>query len=191
MNTPVNNESKIIDKIISDAKVKADEILTQAKSEADEKIKVAQQKAKVQLDAAMESAKVEADKAVAKELSGAQMLAKKKILEVKQRLIEQAIQQAKDKLLSFSGSEKEAVILSMLQAAVTNKNIEVILSPKDNLSLKPTLEAQGYKVSDAVRDILGGFILKDGDIEYNYSFEAIIAIQREELEQISANLLFN
>jgi V/A-type H+-transporting ATPase subunit E len=191
MNTPVNNESKIIDKIISDANLKADELLAQAKAVVDEKTKEATEKAKKESDIAIEAAKVEATKAAAKEVSSAQMLAKKKILVTKQELIEQAIQKAKEKLLAYSDTEKEAVILSMLKTAVSNKEVEVILSPKDHLKLKSMLTASGYKVSDNVRDILGGFILKDGDIEYNYSFEAIIAIQREELEQISANILFS
>jgi len=191
MSTPVNNESKIIDKIIADANVKAEEVITQAKAVVDQKVKEAEQKAKKETDIAIVAAKVEATKAAAKELSSAQMLAKKKILGIKQELIEQTIKKAKDKLLSYSDVEKEKIILSMLKKAVTNKNVEIILSPKDNLKLTASLLTAGYKVSETVRDILGGFILKDGDIEYNYSFEAIIAVQREELEQISAKILFS
>ena len=50
---------------------------------------------------------------------------------------------------------------------------------------------KGIKVSDETRDITGGFIVKKGDIEYNYSFEAIIAVEHEYIEQIAAEILFN
>lgn len=187
----MNNEKKIIDKIISDANTKAEEILTQARSVADEKIHEAEQKAQKEIDIAIEAAKIEAVKAKAKEMSSAEMTAKKKILTTKQQLIEQTIKLAKKKLLSYSSKENETIILSMLKQAGTDNTVEVIVSPKDKASLKPAIEKAGYKLASEIRDISGGFILKKGEIEYNYSFESIIAVQREELEQIAAQILFS
>lgn len=187
----MNNEKKIIDKIISDANTKAEEILTQARSVADEKINEAEQKAQKEIDIAIEAAKIEAVKARAKEISSAEMVAKKKILTTKQQLIEQAIKSAKEKLLSYASKENETIILSMLKQAGADNTMEVIVSPKDNASLTSAIEKAGYKLASEIRDISGGFILKKGEIEYNYSFESIIAVQREELEQISAKILFS
>ena len=191
MNTPVNNESKIIDKILSDSNAKKEEILAQAKAEVNAQIEEAKLKAQKETQAAMESAKIEAEKAKAKELSSADMQAKKKILAKKQELIEQTIQKVKEKLLSLSEAENEKVILSMLEKVGVNSEVEVILPSKAQSALKEAVKKAGYKISDEARDILGGFIIKDGDIEYNYSFESIIIVQREELEQTAAKILFN
>ena len=37
---------------------------------------------------------------------------------------------------------------------------------------------------------LGGFIVKNGDIEYNYSFESIITVEKEAIRQAAAEILF-
>lgn len=187
----MNNESKIIDKIISDANNKASEILTQAHLKADENIKAYEQKAQKENEIAMEIAESEAIKAKAKEISSAEMNAKKKILTTKQQLIEQVIDNAKQKLLSYDSQENEKIILSMLKKININSNMEVIVSQKDGINLKNTIEKAGYKISSEIRDISGGFILKNGDIEYNYSFESIVAVKKEELEQIAAKILFS
>lgn len=184
----MNNEKKIIDKIIADANTKASEILTQARLETDNKLKEAQQEAQKLTDLQMEKAKIEAEKAKAKELSSADMIAKKRILSTKQKLIEEALSQAKQKLIT---ENNETIILKMLKDAKVNNSMEVILSPTDSDKFKKAIEAEGYKVSNETRDILGGFILKDGDIEYNYSFEAIIEVDKEELELVAAQILFN
>ncbi len=187
----MNNEKKIIDKIIADANSKAQEILTEAQLEVSKKIEAAELKAKKELDAELDIAKVEAVKAKAKEISSRDMIAKKKILETKQQLIDEAIKSAKEKLLSLGDKEVESTIIAMLKQANVDNTIDVILSQKYGIDLKNAIENAGYKISSEIRDISGGFILKKGDIEYNYSFEAIIAVQREELEQIAAKILFN
>ena len=45
-------------------------------------------------------------------------------------------------------------------------------------------------LSEETRDIRGGFILVDGDVETNCSFESMVRFQREKLEREVAGLLF-
>lgn len=187
----MNNENKIIDKIIADANSKAEEILSQARLEAGNKLKEFENEAKKQTDIAIENAKVEATQARAKEISSADMIAKKRILTTKQMLIAEAIEKAKQKLLNQNDSETESTILEMLKSSGANNETEIILPQKSNIELKMAIEKAGYKVSKEVRDISGGFVLKQGDIEYNYSFESIIAVEREVLEQLAARILFS
>lgn len=47
-----------------------------------------------------------------------------------------------------------------------------------------------FTLSAQTADISGGFIVKNGDIEYNYSFESIITVEKEEIQQIAAKILF-
>lgn len=187
----MNNEAKIIDKIITDATSQAEESFQEIKTVVEEKIRSAEQQAQKIKDTALEAAKIEADKAKAKELSSADMQAKKKILCKKQELIATAIGTAKDKLLSYTAQEKETLILKMLKTANYDNTMEVILPEADKKVLKASLEKNGYKVSTETRNILGGFVLKKEDTEYNYSFESILEVQHEEMEQIVAKILFD
>lgn len=185
----MNNENKIIDKIIADANQKAEEILAQARLEADEKLKAYEIQAKKETDISMETAQSEAVKAKAKEISSADMTAKKRILSAKQNLIEKAIEQAKEKLLNEKNNEQ--TILDMLKNIKMDSSMEIIMSLKDVIRFKSAIDKAGYKLSEQTRDITGGFILKSGDIEYNYSFESIIAVEKEDLEQLAAQILLN
>ena len=82
----------------------------------------------------------------------------------------------------------EKTILGMLEKA--EKGDEIIFSEKDREALADVVAAKGFQVSKETREISGGFIVIKGDIEYNYSFEAIMAVEKEEIEQIAAEILF-
>ena len=45
-------------------------------------------------------------------------------------------------------------------------------------------------LSQETRDIQGGFILADGDVEVNCAFETMLALEREKLERQAAEMLF-
>ena len=45
-------------------------------------------------------------------------------------------------------------------------------------------------LSQETRDIKGGFILVDGDVEVNCAFETMLALEREKLERQAARMLF-
>lgn len=191
MGTLVDNEKKIIDRIIADASSQAEASFQEVKVVVDDKIKSAEQQAQKIKDMAMEAAKIEAEKAKAKEISSADMQAKKKILCKKQELITLAIDKAKDKLFSYTVQEKEDLILTMLKNTHYDNTMEVILPDLDRGVLRAPLEKSGYKISEETRHILGGFVLKKEDTEYNYSFESIMNVQHEEIERIVAKILFD
>ena len=45
-------------------------------------------------------------------------------------------------------------------------------------------------LSEETRNIRGGFILVDGDVEVNCAFETLVRLQREKLERRAAEILF-
>ncbi len=187
----MSNENKIIDKIIADANAEAEEILSQARSYANDKLKEFELEANKQIEANTQTAKSEAVQAKAKEISSADMIAKKRILTTKQMLIAETIEKAKQKLLNQDDEANQNTILQMLKNSKADTQTEIILPEKSSAKLKEALEKAGYKISNQIRDIAGGFVLKQGDIEYNYSFESIIEIERENLELLAAQILFS
>ena len=83
-----------------------------------------------------------------------------------------------------------------LAAQLKGKSGAVLLNKKD-LGRKPEnfekrLEAAGLEatVSPEPADISGGFILKNGDIEENMEFSAIISAKRDEIEDLINRELF-
>lgn len=48
----------------------------------------------------------------------------------------------------------------------------------------------GLTMSEQTRDIKGGFIMVDGDVEINCAFETLVRLQREQMEKKVADALF-
>lgn len=186
----MNDGKIIIDKIISDADEAVNKIIADAKKAAEATIKSYEDKA------AREKAKNdkivadEKDKVIAKQISSAQMNAKKTVLAQKQLILENVIEQAENRLINLSDDEYVNVIGTMLESIDKNLGSEVIVSSKDKDRLADIIDQKGFVLSDKTADIEGGLIIKNGDIEYNYSFNSIITIEKDDIQQIAAKILF-
>ena len=67
---------------------------------------------------------------------------------------------------------------------------EVNVSEKNRTGLSDVIKEEVVVISDKAADINGGLIIRNGDIEYNYSFGSIISIEKEEIQQIAAKILY-
>lgn len=186
----MNDGRIIIDKIIADADETVKKIMDEAKEAAGAIIKEAEEKAakeKARSDKAVEEEKA---KLCAKQISGAEMQAKKAVLAQKQQLLEEVIEEAEKRLVELPDEKYAEVIGKMLDGMDKSLGTEVILSEKDKKRLSAVVEEKGFTLSDKTADINGGLIIRNGDIEYNYSFSSIISIEKEEIQQIAAKILF-
>ncbi|MEA4972959.1 V-type proton ATPase subunit E [bioreactor metagenome] len=186
----MNDGKIIIDKIIADADETVKKITADAKEAAEATInsyedKAAKEKARNNKAVADEKAKV-----ISKQISSAKMDAKKAVLAQKQIILEDVINEAEKRLLNLSDPEYANVIGTMLDSINKNLGTEVIVSSKDRVRIADVIEKKGFVLSDKTADIDGGFIIKNGDIEYNYSFNSIITIEKDDIQQIAAKILF-
>lgn len=181
---------QIQEKILADAKAEADAILAKGKAEAEAILEAARQKAQKETDQTMAFYASEAQKAKSKELSAAEMRAKKQVLSKKQQLIEQVMEEAKEKLHSLSDTEYKVVLIGMLDQAQVAEGAQLIFSEQDKEAFGADIASRGYTISDETRELDGGFVVKQGDIEYNYSFSSILTVEKELLEQTAAKILF-
>lgn len=186
----MNDGKIIIDKIIAEADEAAKAILAKGQKEADAILKAGQEKIDKEMDVFDRTAQAEAEKAAAKEISGAEMQAKKAVLEAKQTILAEVIAEAEKRLLSLDDAVYAEVIGGMLEKLDKALGTEIIVSQKDAPRLAAVVAEKGFTLSDAHSDISGGFIVKNGDIEYNYSFESIITVEKEEIQQIAAKIIF-
>ena len=116
--------------------------------------------------------------------------------------------------LEASSSGKEQLILSQKDRAAVGK--QVVMAVNDALVKEraPSLPEEvtrskvgafvdklvhnttaavtgtGLTLSEETRDLKGGFIMVDGDVEINCAFETLVRLQREKLEKTVADALF-
>ena len=116
--------------------------------------------------------------------------------------------------LEASSSGKEQLILSQKDRAAVGK--QVVMAVNDALVKEraPSLPEEvtrskvgafvdklvhnttaavtgtGLTLSEETRDLKGGFIMVDGDVEINCAFETLVRLQREQMEKKVANVLF-
>ncbi|MDD3705781.1 MAG: V-type ATP synthase subunit E family protein [Clostridiaceae bacterium] len=192
----------IKDKILQDAELKEKEILEKAKLQANEIVEKANQKAASR--AKELSQKSVHDVSEKKRIinSNVELEMRKDVLAAKQQAIEKVFDKVLEKMNNFTDSKYEQVIFDMLMASVESGEEEVVMSEagKKKLSadflnkLNKALAAAGrkgnVKISDEIRDISGGFILKSQGVEINNSFESIIRLSRDEIEPKVAEIFF-
>lgn len=186
----MNDGKIIIDKIIADADETVKKIMADAKEQADTIIKEAEDKAAKEKARSDKAVNEEKEKLCAKQISGAEMQAKKAVLSQKQQILEEVIEEAEKRLISLPDAQYTEVIGKMLDNIDKSLGTEVIVAEKDRNRLADVIREKGFVLSDRTEEINGGLIIRNGDIEYNYSFGSIISIEKEEIQQIAAKILF-
>lgn len=175
---------KILMHIREEAEANAKEMRAQAEIEAkaviDAAIKQGEEKKKEILQASEKELKDYENRTE----SAIKLNKKRTVLEAKQRIITDIIQEAKTGLLKLPADEYFSLILKMIVKFARAKQGRLIFSKADrerlpqqfadriNNALAGTPGAL-LEISEETRDIEGGFILVYGDIEENCSFKAL------------------
>lgn len=186
----MNDGKIIIDKIMGLADKEIKKLETKTNNEIDEIVRIAQEKENKERERIDFLIVDEKEKARAKEVSGAELDGKIRVLNEKQSILKEVIQAAQEKLENLPDSEYEKVIGTMLDKLDTNVGKEVIFSAKDSTRVASVVKEKGFTLLDETRDIDGGFIVKNNEVEYNYTFASIMAIEEEEIKQIIAEIVF-
>lgn len=194
---------KIIDRIKQDAKIQVDEIKSKASANADEIIKNAEKEALAYKAKALEDAEKESQQHKQRLISTANLEFRKDILREKQNAIDEAFQEAINSLVSMKDEEYRKVIKKMLISSVQTGDEEVVVSQKDrgrisdnflkdvNKELVKGGKKGNLKLSKDTYNILGGFILRKGNIEINNAFESLFNSFRDDLEAEVSKVLFS
>ena len=196
----MSNLKNITSKILSDAEVGKENILAVAKEDEN---KILTKRAKNAEEAKIEildKAKTEAKSKKERIVSSAKLQVRNDKLSAKQAIIDEVFVQSVEKLVNLSDEE----FITFLKDAIASMNLEgdynLILNKKglslvDNKMIVEINSAIKSKakitISEYIRDFKGGFILESNGIEINYTFEALVSSQRDELEFEVAKVLFN
>lgn len=191
---------KIIDRISGDAQREVDDVLAQARAEADKILSQYQAQAQAEADdilARGQKAAVERGERLA---SVAQLECRKDVLRAKQEVIEEAFQLAMDKLTQLPQEAYVSLLADLAVEASSKGNEKLIFSVADRARVgKAVVVAANEKLGDKgqltlaqeTRPMQGGFILSDGAVEVNCTFETLVRLQRGTLSTQVAGVLFD
>lgn len=186
----MNDGKIIIDKIIEKAEAEAQQIKDNAKLDVDAILKAAEDKASRERDILKKKADLESEKVRMKAISGAELQGKIAVLQEKQGILDEVIAKAKKRLETLPDAQYAQTVSAMLSKLNKEYGTEIIVSENDKERLASVILENGFTLSEERRELDGGFIVKNGDIEYNYSFESIIMVDQEDIRQIAAKILF-
>ncbi len=183
---------KIIEQIKHDAMASADAIIAEGKAQAESVTAKANAEAEASREALKAQAEAELKLVVSRGESAAALYRKKAILEAKQQIIGEILEDAKKSLLELPDNEYFEIIGKMIARYTEGKKAEIIFNEKDVKRIPAGFESKlgGSTVSKETRAIDGGFILVFGDIEENCSFESLFASNKEDLTDKIRALLF-
>ncbi len=199
----MDGAEKLVDRILKEGRQRADEITSNGQKKADEIIENAKQSAQKRVEAIDQKAREDAQEIKRRVRAVAEMEMRKDILAVKQQLIDQVFDQVMEQLKNLSTEEYQNILLNLFIKTVDTGREQVIIASGDQERVNQqfidrvnqTLIEQGktgnLTLSGESRDIKGGFILKSGGVEINNSFEAILRMEREDLEPKVAEILFS
>ena len=194
----MNGIEKITQRIQADAQAEIDRILEDAHAEA------AKLTAGYESQAAAEAAELSAknQKAAAEReerlVSTAQMEARKVGLAAKQEMVEKAYALALEKLCSMPDEQYVKTVADLLVQAAPNGRGAVIFAPEEKKRIgEAAVRAANEKLhggkltlAEETRPLKGGFILSDGKVEVNCSFDTLVRLQKAETAGAAAKKLF-
>lgn len=194
----MNGIENIVRRIREDTQAEIDRGAAQAQAEA-ERI-TARYRAQAEAEGKDLAARNEKAAAEREErlVSAARMEARKTALAAKQEMVEKAYDLALEKLCAMPDAQYVETTARLLVRAAPDGRGEVILSPAERSRLGAELVKRAnallsggkLTLSAQTRPIRGGFILKNGNVEVNGTFETLVRLQRTETAGAVAKLLF-
>ena len=185
-------------------------ILNRIKTDCDEAVKAIRLEADKSRDAVMAEADREAQSRVkvivekneqklrqtkAASLSRCELEIRNALLRQRRSEIDKTVDTLLDYFLGLPDGDYFQAIYR-LAAQLKGKSGEILLNNKDLQRLPQDFEGKireaglDASVSTTPADILGGFVLKSGDIEENMDFRALINARRDEIEDLINRELF-
>lgn len=183
--------------ILSDADSIAEISLMNADKTKQDIINNAKGKAEAIKKAEAEKAEKEAENLKSRKVSAAELQGRKMMLSAKQEAIKKGFDAALNKLKKMSEDEYISFLVDEI-VKVPNCEGTVILNEQDKEKIgerlvkdvNDRLKGEKIALSNKTGQSSGGFVLKNGDIEINSTFETLLDSIKDELTFEVANALF-
>ncbi|MDR1209388.1 MAG: V-type ATP synthase subunit E [Clostridiales bacterium] len=182
---------RITNAILQGARAQAETIVAGARAKAAEILAEARGRARESSGAIAAEAAKQAEAIRLRGGSAAKMSSSRKLLAGRRASVERAVALAQIRLSALPETDPDAylrLLSAMAKSAGASANAVVTVGGGDRAAAE-MFESEGYTVRRAEYPA-PGFILTDGDIEYNCVFPAIFEANREAAETAAAAALF-
>ncbi|MBN1898659.1 MAG: V-type ATP synthase subunit E [Spirochaetes bacterium] len=193
----------IVKKIITDAEQEAEKIIGSYKKQADKLLSQKKKELKKTQQESEEMIEREAENLKQRTFQIAQLEMRKKVLEEKQKIIENIFIKVKEKIYHMPKEAYLDFIKNKIISYIETGDEEIIVGKQDediitasfiesvNQDLKSKLrEKTKLKISGEKTDMDKGFILKQGKIRINCSIETLMSEARERCKEDVVNALY-
>lgn len=189
---------RIIDKIISQANIQAENETNYVLS----KIEKSEKEQKKRFDRSMEGEIAHAKKRASEEykrvIADAMLECRKNLLNEKVQVINEVFDKTLIHLTKLPETSYINMLANMAKMVLVEGENEIILNTNDNKNigaklvktLKENNKEYNISLSNKTIKSSGGLIVKNGDIQTNLTFEAVLRVEREKLEGEVVKLLF-
>lgn len=190
----------ILESIRKDGRENADAILAKAQQEADEISAQGREDAQLRREELLRDAPQQAQDAADRVLSSAHREQRRILLIARQEIIQETLEAAEKSLFELSDEDYFTVLLGLAAKRALRQKGELMLGSRD-FARKPadfekklqTVLPKGAELTVAPKPnpaIDGGFLLLYGGIEENCTFRALFDDKREELQDLTNQILF-
>ena len=194
----MNGIEKITARIETDAKSEIAEILREGEAKAARIRSDYQAQADAAAKAAEAAGKEAAQRQAERLESAAQMEAKQMLLAAKQSCLDEAFEQARQQLLGLPDGQYSDLLAKIAAKASRTGKEEIVLSAKDHKRVgEKVVEKANFilgtgklTLAGETREMDGGLILRDGQVEVNCAFETQLRVLREDMTAEVAAILF-
>ena len=198
----MNGIEKITAKLEAEARAEIDSVKAETAAKCEEIKKEYDKKAQDEYWKRVQAGTKNCENRVERMASAADMEARKSILAFKQEMVSKAFNRAVENIGQMPREEYIAFLAGQTAKAAATGSEELIFNERDkkelgadtakaaNALLKKKGLAGGLTVSDETREIPGGLIVKQGDIEVNCSVDILVQLYRNELASQVAEILF-
>ncbi|MDD6920754.1 MAG: V-type ATP synthase subunit E [Eubacteriales bacterium] len=187
---------RITSKIIDDARAEADVILKQSRDERDSIVNDAKEKAQEIIETQKTAGESEKAKIIERKKASAEIEGRKIMLHEKQKLIDEVVDGAIQNLVEEKQKYVDFIVKGVEQSG--QRQGEIILNAKDReeigeqliMALNTIISDSNFELSKETRPLLGGFVIRNGNIFINGSIENIIEEIRDEIALEVAKIIF-
>ncbi len=187
---------KIIEKIIADAEADAKQTAKQTQKQIDDMRKKHEKQTQAQID---ELNKEFADKRVQlknRSKTMADLETRRNKLSIKRELVEEAFASAQQALKSLSDAQYLDFIVKLMRN-LEDKRGEIIIGKNEKKITALFIDKinentdSAYKLAKDTGNFEGGFVLRNGKVETNCTFDMLVSLSKRNLEQKVASVLFD
>jgi V/A-type H+-transporting ATPase subunit E len=177
----------IIAKINADADERIDEIKAQAQGEIDALNADISKKLGGTVERIESSGKDKAARTEERLVSLAELASRKRMLAARQQILDKLFEEANAEMSALKKSDYQRAFSSLLGGAELSGSFEVVTSKREatwlTKKLLSSIKGVELSLSEENKDYGGGFVLRHGRTELNFSFSALARSARPDLER--------